>query len=326
MPVFIDIRGGRRNEISASELQREAKDGLCLAIGNFDGVHLGHRRLIEEASDAAKRFSAAGKQMLPGVWCFSEPPADFLLKEPPAHICTLDEKLSLASEYGAEIAVICDFTELRDMPPLVFVGDYIRNECFCRFIVCGFNFHFGKGGEGDAFLLRKIFGENSAVVDAVVTEDGVPISSSRIRTLIENGKIEEANRLLGHAFRISGEVVHGKALGRRIGLPTVNIDFYKNALVPKKGIYVSESRFDGHAFTSVTNIGVRPTVENCGKVNCETHLTDFDGDLYGKTVEVSLLHRLRDEEKFASVGELKSAIGNDIKNARDYMKKSAEEV
>lgn len=320
MPILIDLRSGNKAEISPSALCAEASDGLVLAIGFFDGVHLGHKKLIDTAKSRADYLREKGLSVLNGVWFFSEPPADVLMKDPPSHICTHEEKLSLMSDLGAEIAVVCEFSELRDMPPYVFV-DYIKKECFCRSIVCGFNFSFGKGGEGDASLLKKAFGDDATIVEAVTTADGVPISSSRIRSLVENGEIEEANRLLGHNFKISGEVVHGKAFGRKMGIPTINLNFFSHALVPKTGIYVSMCHFDGKDYPSVTNIGVRPTVDDCGEINCETHLIDFGGDLYGKKIEVSLLCRLRDEKKFGSVEELKRTIQNDTENARDYIRK-----
>lgn len=316
-PRFADLREGRQTELSRAELAENFPDGLVLALGNFDGIHLGHRKLIETAAESAATLRREGKKVLSGIWCFSDSPADHLFDDPPPHICSTEEKLSLAARYGAEIAVIADFETLRNLSAQDFV-QYIEGECLCHSVVCGFNFRFGKNGCGNPAFLQNAFGQSASVVDAVTTEDGAAISSSRIRQLLLSGQIEEANRLLGHRFAVSGKVTHGKALGRKMGLPTLNLDFFPRALIPKTGIYASVCRIGDKSYPAVTNIGSRPTVEKNAKINCETHILDFDSDLYGEHIEIELCKKLRDERRFDTVEELQMAIENDVINSRNY--------
>lgn len=168
-------------------------------------------------------------------------------------------------------------------------------------------------------MLKKgeFFGADAFVFEAV-TESGSPISSSRIRKAVTDGDIEEANRLLGHTFAVEGKVIHGKALGRSLGMPTVNQSFGENALVPKNGIYISSVMIGQKCYASVTNIGKRPTFEESDIINCETHIIDFAGDLYDEDISVHLHKKIRDEKKFFSSEELVLAIEQDILTAKKY--------
>lgn len=289
---------------------------LVLALGNFDGVHLGHARLMREAVRLAEEIGAKA-----GMLCFDVPPADILFPVPPKHLCGLAGKLRYASELGIEYAVICPFEAVRHFSSDAFCA-FLRGKCACTGIVCGYNFRFADKGAGTPEILIREFGENASVIPAVKTEDGVPISSTRIRTLIENGSVDEAAKLLGHPFEVTGKVVHGKTLGRKMGLPTLNMDFGEGDIIPRSGIYVSRCVSEGKAYKAVTNIGSRPTVDDGGKVNCETHIIDFTGDIYGETVSVELLLRIRDEKKFGSVEELKGAIEGDVRSAEEYFEKT----
>ncbi|MBR3965942.1 MAG: bifunctional riboflavin kinase/FAD synthetase [Clostridia bacterium] len=308
---FVSLGGGKEADMSSLP-------PLVLAIGNFDGVHLGHKRLIKGAVSFAEQLNSNGKKAASGVFCFSVPPADLLMKSPPPHITTLDAKLKIFASLGAEYAVICDFASVKDMEAEDFIG-ILKDKCSCISIVCGFNFRFGKNGLGTPDMLKKseFFGENAFVFDAVSDDKGA-ISSSRIRKAVSDGDIELSNRLLGHPFSISGKVIHGKALGRSLGLPTVNQSFDENSLIPQKGIYVSSVIIDGERFSAVTNIGKRPTFEDGDTVNCETHIIDFEGDLYEKDISVRLHKKIRDEKKFSSPEELVRAIEQDIKTAKNY--------
>lgn len=290
---------------------------LALAVGNFDGVHLGHRRLVMEASEQAAKLSAEFERAECGVFCFSEPPADYLSTNPPPHIYTFEKKLELLNMAGAKYAVVGDFESLRYLSAKDFAV-LLRDSCHCRAVSCGFNFRFGQGGTGGEKELREVFGDMVTVLDAVRSEDGIPISSSRIRSLLLEGDIEKANSFLGNPFTIEGEVIHGKALGRRLGLPTLNQNFGNKMLIPKTGIYVSRVIVGSRSYRAVTNIGTRPTFEESGKINCETHLLDFDGELYGEKIAVELFSRLRGEKKFASEKELCDTIENDMRMAHKY--------
>lgn len=300
---------------------KEKKDSLpskvVIAIGNFDGVHLGHKKLIETSIVKARELNAMGENAQSGVFCFLEPPADHLVSDPPKHLSSLSEKLEIFARLGAHYAIVGDFEKLHNLSPEKFIC-LLKEECSCCGIVCGFNFRFGQAGKGDPEMLKKEFGNMATVVEAVRGTDGEVISSSRIRSLVLGGEVDKAAVLLGHPFSIEGEVIHGKALGRKLGMPTINQNFGEKSIVPGSGIYVSAAYFDGKKFQAVTNIGSRPTVDDHGEVNCETHLIDFEGEIYGRTVSVELLSRLRDEKKFDSPEELKAAIRGDVEDARRY--------
>ncbi len=284
---------------------------LVLALGNFDGVHLGHKTLIAKAAQSAKSMSATA-----GIFCFEKPPCDFLSPEPPKRICTLEQKLDLAKKCGARVAVLGDFPALRDLSPQEFI-DLLKNEINCASVVCGYNFRFGKGGCGTYEDFKKAFGERAILVERV-TYDGEEISSTKIRGLLLCGDVEKANRLLGHPYSVTGKVVHGKQLGRTLGLPTVNQFFSDELLIPKNGIYASSCKIDGITYRAVSNVGLRPTVEDSDKINCETHIIGYSGDLYGRELRVEFFSRLRGERKFASVEELQSAINGDVAHSNEY--------
>ncbi len=300
----IDLEKGAQTDISDTP--------LVLALGNFDGVHLGHKTLIAKAAQAARDMSAKG-----GIFCFEKPPCDFLSPEPPKRICTLDQKLELAEKCGAKVAVLGDFPALRDLSPQEFV-ELLKKEVNCIAVVCGYNFRFGQGGNGGYSDLEKAFGERAILVDKV-TLDGEEVSSTKIRGLLLDGDVEKANRLLGHPYSVTGKVVRGKQLGRTLGLPTVNQFFSEELLIPKNGIYASSCKIDGVTYRAVSNVGLRPTVEDADRINCETHIIGYSGDLYGRELRVEFFTRLRPERKFASVEELREAINGDVAKSNEYL-------
>lgn len=284
---------------------------LVLALGNFDGVHLAHKALIAKAADTAKSMSAVG-----GIFCFEKPPCDFLSTEPPKRICNLEQKLELSRKCGAKIAVLGDFPTLRDLSPQDFIY-LLKNKANCIAVVCGYNFRFGRGGKGSYVDLQNAFGERAILVDRIVF-NGEEISSTKIRKLLLEGDVEKANILLGHPYSVTGKVVRGKQLGRTLGLPTVNQFFSDELLIPKNGIYASSCTIDGITYRAVSNVGLRPTVENSDRINCETHIIGYSGDLYGRSLRVEFFSRLRPEQKFSSVEELQTAINGDVANSNDY--------
>lgn len=303
---------------SGKEVEKPSLPPLVLAIGNFDGVHTGHKQLICSAVSFAEELRRTGEEARSAVFCFSTPPADILMDSPPPHITTLEKKLEIFTSLGAEYVVICDFSKVKDTEPEDFIK-ILREKCSCRTIMCGFNFRFGKMGRGTPQMLRKseFFGKDAFVFDAVM-DNGSPISSSRIRKAVMDGDIESANRLLGRPFAISGKVIHGKALGRNLGMPTINQSFEKNALIPKSGVYISSVKIGEKHFPAVTNIGKRPTFEKSNIINCETHIIDFSGDLYDENISTSLYKRIRDEKIFSSPDELINTIEQDILAANKY--------
>lgn len=285
------------------------------ALGIFDGVHIGHASLIARATEERDKLRKKSIPAVCIVWSLFETP------KCASSITTLEEKLNLFAELGVDYAVIEHFDEVKHLSPEEFVADTLISKLDCRCAVCGFNFHFGSGGKGDAETLSRLLsqsGASTAVVPPVVCENGSVVSSSIIRTLIENGDMEEAAILLGRPFSINFPVVHGKHLGRTIGIPTVNQNFPDGHIIPRCGIYSSSVEIDGKVFMGVTNIGSRPTFENDAAVNSETHIIDYDGFLYEKKIKVSFHKRLRDEIKFSSSDELCRQIAEDIKLTREY--------
>lgn len=288
-------------------------EGAVLALGNFDGVHLGHQRLFGEALEMKK----AGVGKYTCAWTFTS-----LAKPDGAMECLTDmnTKLSLFAEYGLDFAVFESFEEIRSLSCGDFVSRCLSEKLRAGGVVCGFNFRFGKGGSGDAPLLCSLArdaGIACRVVDPV-TADGQTVSSTLIRSLLQKGDAEGAARLLGHPFSISFPVVHGKALGRTIGIPTINQTFPEGHLIPRTGIYACSCYIGGEIYLCVSNVGVRPTVSENGAVNCETHIINYSGDLYGKEVRVELYERLRDEMKFDSLDALRRQIKIDIAECLDY--------
>lgn len=283
--------------------------GLCIALGMFDGVHLGHRRILA----AAKRKSTE-LGLRAAVLIFSSSPHGA-----PA-IYSLDDRLRIFRGLGMETALIYDFDELR----FCLAEDFVRRVLFetwhARAVFAGYNYRFGTEAKGDAARLSELCALYGIFCDVAgeVETSGVAVSSTRIRNLLSAGRIEEANALLASPYHLTAPVLHGKALGRTIGLPTINQSFGSSRLIPKRGIYFTKTLVGGKAYPSVSNIGVRPTVEQGADVNLETNLIDFSGDLYGRTVTVEFYHFRREERRFDTVKELTGTIRADRAAAAAY--------
>lgn len=303
--------------ISLQTMQRvpiPSESVICL--GNFDGVHIAHRMLLRHGKrlrdDAYPNASCA-------VFCFSEPPSDLLSLSPQKRIYTLEQKLECFREEDIDHAIIAEFSELYKMTPKQFVDDVLKKECGCIAAVCGFNYRFGSGGSGTPERLSSLL-EGSVSIIPQITESGVSISSTKIRQFISEGKIEEANAMLTKPFSFSAPVLHGKALGRKLGFPTINQTFPTKNLIPLHGVYLTACELENRTVVyGVSNVGTRPTVDQNTSVNCETYLLDFDGDLYGQNVRVSFLRRIRNEIKFENVSVLQQQVQIDIALARKLL-------
>ncbi len=287
-------------------------EGCAVCLGNFDGVHRGHKKLFDSAREEAEAmgtFSAAFAFTTLAKPSFSVP-----------FITDNHTKLSLFCDCGLDYAVLEDFELLKDMTPDAFVSDYLVSTLRAGAVLCGFNYRFAKGGAGDADALSALlspYGVKCRVI-AAVEHGGEVISSSSVRRLIAAGDMEEAQALLGHPFSICFPVIHGKALGRTIGVPTINQTFPEGHIIPARGIYACSCFVDGEIYLAVANVGVRPTVENSETVNCETHIINYTGDLYGREIRVEFYCRLREEMKFDSVEALRRQIRIDISSTLDY--------
>lgn len=284
-----------------------------VCLGNFDGVHLGHLALLREAERLREEvFPGAAL----GVFCFSEPPSSFFPGGAVPRLNTLDEKLSLFGQSGIGFAALGDFPSLRDLTPSEFTREICEKRLCAQALVCGFNFRFGKMGAGTPDDLKAIFPGLVSVVPPVCLDD-LPVSSTRIRESIQSGRVDDAARLLSRPFSLTSPVLHGKALGRKLGFPTVNQVFDPRSVLPRLGVYVTRCEIDGKTYKGITNVGNRPTVDQSdAPVNCETYLIGFSGDLYGRELRVEFLRFLRPEIRFSDTEALAGQIALDLAEAQ----------
>ncbi|WP_310451657.1 bifunctional riboflavin kinase/FAD synthetase [Sulfuritalea sp.] len=294
-----------------------ATTSTVLTIGNFDGVHRGHRALLAELTAKARELA------LPATVLTFEPhPRElFAPDQAPARLASLRDKIELLAEAGVDRVHVCRFTrKLAALTAEQFIERILVRGLSVRHLIIGDDFRFGKGRSGDFALLQQAGHEHRFVVEAMHTVDfgGVRVSSSAVRAALASGNIEQAEALLGRAFVIAGRVMDGKKLGRTIGFPTANIQVRRKRL-PLSGVYaVSVSGIGPQPIPGAANIGVRPTVEAGLKPVLEVHLLDFDRDIYGLHVDVNFLHKLRDEAKFDSLDALKAQIARDVADVRAY--------
>jgi riboflavin kinase/FMN adenylyltransferase len=252
------------------------------------------------------------------VWTFRCHPQHILLKEKAAgDIVSLEEKTALMKEIGISTVEVWDFEAVRDFSPEEFCSSIPLEKLQARAVFCGFNFRFGKNGAGDTAFLRSYLEPRGVkvFVEDPVCLDGEVVSSTRIRRLLTEGKPDQVSRMLGRCYTIRFPVKRGKQLGAKLGFPTINQSFPTQYVIPKKGVYAVRVHWDGRAYQGICNIGCRPTVDDGEAITAETHLLDFSGDLYDRTVAVSLHRFLREEKKFDSLEELRCQIAKDREEA-----------
>ena len=276
----------------------------ALALGFFDGIHLGHQSVIRATVDYANK-----NNLLPVVYTFEENPGRLFGKSCEV-LTTNAERTALLKDMGVKAVVLDDFLNVKDMPPRAFVEEILLKKLQAKKVFCGFNYHFGKGGVGDSRDLKEIsaqFGISAEEIPPVIYE-GETVSSTRIRGLIANGEIEKANTLLGHSFGFSSLVEEGNHLGRTLGTPTINQKLPENLAVPLFGVYTSIVTVGGKEYCGVTNIGVKPTVGSYSPL-AETWMPEYEGgDLYGQGIDIRLLYFHRKEERFSSLSALQERI------------------
>ncbi len=283
-----------------------------IALGFFDGVHKGHARLFRKACERAGEMGAK-----PSVITYSAHPSGVVSEKRKQLINTAEERMYLIrSLYGIEDIIVKDFTpEFAALSAEEFVQSVLVSECGAVSVVAGYDFRFGKGGEGNAEMLASLCEKYNIGCDIEdeVRLDGKTISSTHIRELIALGEMEEAERFLGHKHTIIGKVTHGKKLGSTIGFPTVNLPLDESVVIPRLGVYKSRVYVGSEAFPAVTNIGVRPTVSSGAAPRAETHIIGFEGDLYDAQIRCELCKFMREERRFASVEDLKTQIAEDVR-------------
>ena len=291
-----------------------------IALGFFDGVHLGHGALLRRVSQlAAQRWA------VPAAVTFDTHPTNLILKSPMPLLTSPSDRADLMMRYyGIREVIIAHFDRrMMELPWREFVTDYLVGEHGAIHLLVGHDHHFGYRGEGTPEKLKALCGELGLGCDIIpkVERDHVTISSTYIRTLIAQGELELANGFLGHPHTLTDTVAHGKKLGSTLGFPTVNLRFQPGVLVPAHGVYAAKVYFEnGDSRMAVTNIGVRPTVDDGDRVTVEGFILDFDGDLYGKTVRMELYKRLRGEEKFPSLEALRAEVLRNAEQTRAYFR------
>ena len=289
------------------------KEKTIYALGFFDGVHLGHQELLKACLKLAKSGGCKA-----GVVTFSSHPDTLVSGKTPALINTMEDRRRLLMQYGMDTVVCLPFDQaLMATPWQDFLDGLVAKDA--AGFVCGDDFRFGYRGQGNAALLAD-YSKEAGLPCTIVPErlvDGVRVSSTHIRSLLEQGNMEEAVRFLGHPHLLTGEVVSGQKLGRTIGIPTANLILPEDLVVPKKGVYACKVYLDSEAYLAVTNVGSRPTVEGQG-ITVESWILDFDGDLYGKKITVEFFAFLRPEEKFENLSALQTQIRCDGEKTRTF--------
>lgn len=287
------------------------KQGTAVALGYFDGIHLGHQAVLSTALKYAK-----AEKLVPVIMLFDIHPRKLISGVIPPMLTSEEKKREILTNMGFTV-VEFNFREAMDYSPNEFIEKILIESLNARVVTCGFDYHYGKGGKGNATTLHdelKKRGIRVFAKEPILLGDEI-ISSTAIRGLISKGEIEKANTMLGHCFSYDFTVRKGDGLGRTMGFPTINQFFSKDFIVPKYGVYASKVFFENKWYPSVTNVGIRPTVAK-DSMRSETCILDFSADLYGKNVEVCLLKFIRDEKKFNSLEELSAQIEKDIIKAR----------
>ena len=288
-----------------------------IALGFFDGVHRGHGALLRRAAEEARRRGCT-----PAVFTFDRPPKEVITGIPCPLINSPEDRSGLVKRlYGIDEMLMVPFDdEMRTTPWDRFVTDILVGRYGAVHLVAGHDHHFGYKNQGSPELLREKCAELGLGCDIIpaVTLDGVTVSSTHIRKLLEEGGVETARAFLGHPHVLTQTVGHGRRLGRTIGVPTANLVAPPHVLLPKRGVYAAKVTLpDGRAFGGVTNVGIRPTVNHGQDVTVEPWILDFDGDLYGQKLRVEFFRRLRDERKFESLEALKTQIQCDAVRTRE---------
>ena len=295
-------------------------DKTVIALGFFDGVHRGHGALLQKTAERARALGA-----VPTAFTFDRPPKEVVTGVPVYLINSNRDRRGLMERlYGIEKVVFAPFDrEMMTMPWEAYIQMLIRDYGAVHF-VAGHDHRFGHRNSGSVQLLQEKCAELGLGCDIIpqVTLDGVTVSSTYIRTLVESGDMERAADFLGHRHCLSQTVQHGQRIGRTIGIPTVNLAVPEHVLAPAHGVYVTEVFLpDGRRFPGVTNVGTRPTVSDGDAVSVETFLLGFDGDLYGQEIRIEFCRRLRGERKFDSLEALRQEIQHNIHEAEAYFKK-----
>lgn len=290
-------------------------ESTVLSLGKFDGIHRGHELLMDYVSKKKREGLKAV------IFTFDIPPRKSLKRIQSRVLTTNQEKVRLFEEIGIDYLIECPFTpEIMSMEPEAFI-EMIVKQLNVKSLVVGKDFHFGHKRRGDYRMLEKYadyYGYEVEVVDKM-QEDGRDISSTFIREKILEGDIEKANQLLGYQYFVDGMVLHGRKMGRAVlGIPTINLIPEEEKLLPPFGVYLSITKWNGKFYPGITNIGCKPTIDGVNPIGIETHIFDFDKDIYGEEVKISFICKVREEKKFESLDLLKKQMSEDIECGREH--------
>lgn len=298
-------------------LDFNVEESSVVTLGKFDGLHRGHELLMQELMTVSKE-----KKYASVVFTFDIPPKSKVDEVSCKVLTTNEEKQHIFEITGVDYLIECPFTqEVMCMEPKKFI-EWIATRLHMKCVVVGDDFRFGHNRQGDYHTLiecEKEFGYKTIVVKKM-QEDGRDISSTFVREEIAKGNISKANHLLGYEYFVKSHVIHGNRVGRTIGIPTINMMFSKEKLLPPNGVYVSRVMIDDQTYMGVTNVGSKPTVSDNGQIGVETYIIDFCQDIYDKIVVVSFLEYIRPEMRFESIDDLKQQMLHDIAYAKKYYK------
>ncbi len=287
-----------------------------LAIGNFDGIHLGHQKILQLLEEKAKKYA------LPSlVLTFSPHPEKILGGKIVKMIQTLDQRVREIEKFGIEVLLVVPFDKkFSSLSGQDFIQKIMINTLKAREVIVGENFRFGKNREGDISLLRQSAARYNFRVHSIppVVKDNLIVSSSLIRSSLQEGKIEIANNLLGRLYEIEGSVIKGKSRGKALGFPTANIET-ENEIIPP-GVFISTALIDSKKFPSLTNVGNRPTFPHEETI-IESFIMNLNKNLYGEKIRVNFIKKIRDEIKFKTPDDLSHQIKKDLEKAKDYFSK-----
>lgn len=289
-----------------------------VTIGNFDGVHKGHQKIIKDTISIAKN-----KKMKSVLFTFSNHPVNFFEKDKLKNIITKEEKHEIINKMGIDIVVSIPFNEfIIRLDPKEYIQKILLEKLHAKQIVIGHDFRFGQNRGGNAQFLEDIgkeYGFDVKIMNPICLKN-IRVSSTYVRNLLKDGKVNKVNEFLGREYELTGIVVHGKKIGKDIlGFPTINLEYDKNILIPKKGVYQTKVNIDGKIYDGATNIGYSPTVKQ-NEFTVETYILQYDGDLYEKKASINFIRRIRDEIKFDTIQDLKKQMNKDVENIKQYEK------
>ena len=294
------------------------EEPTAVTIGKFDGIHMGHKKLMEKIIDKKQMG------MRSCVFTFDNPPSNVLSGREQKVITTSVERQNIVKEMGIELYVECPFVpEILTMEPETFIDEILVQKLHVKYIAVGPDCRFGHNRKGDYELLRKLQNKYGYTVEMIEKEcyQGAEISSTLIRNEIEKGNMKVVEKLLGRPFSYEGEVVYGKQLGRKLDFPTLNILPDVHKVLPPKGVYVSLTKIRSRVYRGISNIGYKPTVSKERMTGVETYLFDFNRQVYGEYISVALLDFRRPELKFETIGQLKDTVKKDIQYGQKYFEK-----